>query len=93
MPGIVLTYPGLKPKVNAVGTVPVCLDNDTAHPGGVFSGATWQGKKSLALHGNLWDTDSFRLGYAEPPPSEREALARFAAKRLPLRGSWQPQAD
>ncbi|MBR6221626.1 MAG: DUF3029 family protein, partial [Clostridia bacterium] len=49
--------------------------------------------KKVALHGNLWDTDSFRLGYAEPPPSEREALARFAAKRLPLRGSWQPQAD
>ena len=39
------------------------------------------------LHGKLWDTDSFRLGYAEPPPSEREALVRFAAKRLPLRGS------
>ena len=28
----------------------------------------------MALHGNLWDADSLRLGYAEPPPSMREAL-------------------
>ena len=37
-----------------------------------------------ALHGNLWDVNSLRLGSAEPPPSKREAKHCFAAKRLPL---------
>ena len=53
------------------------------------SAATLPRAKYRSHHGNLRYVNSLRLGSAEPPPSMREAKDRFAAKRLPLGGSWR----
>ena len=52
------------------------------------------GKRVFHSQGKRTDSDPLR----GPPPSEREAFGKccypdILAKRLPLRGSCQPQAD